>query len=335
MDQAFRPAWWLANPHLSTMWGKFFRTPPPIDLEMERWDTPDGDFVDLARAGATPDAPTFLLLHGLEGSTESHYTAGTLLAAKRQGWQANLLLFRSCSGEPNRAPRSYHSGETSDLQLVVARLLEERPGSSLVIAGVSLGANVLLKWLGEQGPAISPRVAAAIAVSTPFDLARSCLRIDSGFSRVYAWNFLKSLRAKAFDKIRRHPGIADPDRVRAARSLWSFDDAFTSVVHGFVDAADYYRQSSSIHYLESVRVPTLLLSAKDDPFHPPQVLNDVRVIASRNPALHLEFTDRGGHVGFVEGRVPGRASYYVERRIVQFGTSRLADAMVHSRDALA
>lgn len=321
--EPFRPAWWLPGPHLTTVWGKFFRRPAAIDARVERWDTPDGDVLDVIRAPAPDASPTFLLLHGLEGSVRSHYVTGTLRAATEGGWQANLLLFRTCNGELNRAPRSYHSGETGDLDFVVRRLAEDRPGAPLVLAGVSLGGNVLLKWLGEQGEALQGRVAAAIAVSTPYDLARSSAHIDRGFTRVYARNFLRTLRAKALDKIRQRPGLADPVRVAAADTLWSFDDAFTSVVHGFTDAADYYFRSSSLRYLRRIRVPTLLLSARDDPFHPPDVLDDVRRIAEGNTDLHLEFTQRGGHVGFVEGRHPARASYYLERRIVDFGTAQL------------
>lgn len=320
----FLPAWWLPGPHLTTVWGKFFRRPPTIDARVERWDTPDGDVLDVIRAPAPDRSPVFLLLHGLEGSIRAHYATGTLRAAREGGWQANLLLFRTCNGELNRTPRSYHSGETTDLDFVVRRLAEERPGAPLVLAGISLGGNVLLKWLGEHGEALQGRVAAAIAVSAPYDLARSSAHIDRGFTRLYARNFLRTLRAKALDKIAQHPGIADPVRVAAADTLWSFDDAFTSVVHGFIDAADYYFRSSSICYLHRIRVPTLLLSARDDPFHPPEVLDDVRRIAEGNAALHVEFPPRGGHVGFVEGRSPAHASYYVERRIIDFGTAQLA-----------
>ncbi|MCC6928304.1 MAG: hydrolase [Gemmatimonadaceae bacterium] len=330
---AYQPAWWLSNPHVSTMWGKFFRSPPALDASVERLCTPDGDILDVVRtkapAQAPEEAPTFLLLHGLEGTLRSHYAAGMLREAQRHGWQANLLLFRSCNGEPNRAARSYHSGETTDLQFTVERLLEERPRAPLVLAGVSLGGNVLLKWLGERGDSLSPHVAAAVAVSTPFDLARSCAHIDSGFARLYAWNFLRTLKAKALEKIRQHPGIADPARVAAANSLWAFDDAFTSVVHGFVDAADYYYQSSSIRYLHAIRVPTLLLSARDDPFHPPEVLHDVEDIARHNPSLHLEFPARGGHVGFVEGLHPARTTYYMERRITHFANTQLGGSLHH------
>lgn len=308
------------------MWGKFFRSPPSVETRVERWNTPDGDLLDIVRTAGTPpdaNAPIFLLLHGLEGSVRSHYTAGTLAAAQQQGWQSNLLLFRTCNGELNLAPRSYHSGDTIDLDHVVDRLLTERPGAPLIVAGVSLGANVLLKWLGEQGEAAPARVTAAIAVSAPFDLALSSAHLDHGFSRLYAWNFLSSLKAKALAKIAQYPGIADPQRVKAANSLWTFDDAFTAVVHGFVDAADYYYRSSSIRYLHDIRVPTLLLSARDDPFHPPQVLDEVARLASANPHLHLEVTRRGGHVGFVEGATPTRAKYYMERRIIDFGSAQL------------
>jgi uncharacterized protein len=324
VSQSYRPARWLSNPHLVTMWGKFFRPARIVPARTERWDTPDDDFVDVVRTdGASDESPTFLLLHGLEGSARSHYATGTLLAAAARGWQANLLLFRSCGEEMNRAARSYHSGETTDLNFAVRRLLRERPSAPLVLGGVSLGGNVLLKWLGEQGSAIDPRVRAATAVSVPFDLARSCAHMERGFTRVYGWNFVKTLKRKAMEKLERHPGIADPARILAARTLWEFDDAFTSVVHGFRDAADYYAQSSSLRFLSQIRVPTLLLSSRDDPFHPPAVLGDVARIAAGNPSLALEFTERGGHVGFLEGARPWRTANYAERRIVDFGANVL------------
>lgn len=344
-DLPFQPAWWLRNPHLATVWGKFFRTLPVVESRTERWDTPDGDHVDLVRTPGEASAPTFLLLHGLEGSARSHYVAGMLHSARAAGWQANLLLFRTCNGALNRARRTYHSGETTDVAYVVERLADERPEAPIVLAGVSLGANVMLKWLGElgrdapapsdataarsddsaaQAAAIRRRIAAAIAVSTPFDLARSCAHIDQGFSRVYARNFLRTLKRKALEKIAQYPDIADPARVMAADSLWAFDDAFTSVAHGFADAADYYYRSSCIRLLHRIGVPTLLLSARNDPFHPRDLLNDVARIAARNPSLHLEITEHGGHVGFVEGEQPRRARYYAERRVVAFASHQLA-----------
>ncbi|MGQ0647720.1 MAG: YheT family hydrolase [Gemmatimonadaceae bacterium] len=301
------------------MWGRVFRRRPDLPYRRERWDTPDDDFIDLLRLPVSSQkAPTFLLLHGLEGSTKSHYVGGMLQQAWQRGWQSNLLFFRSCGGEMNRQRRSYHSGETTDLDLVVRRLTVERPGAPLVLAGVSLGGNVLLKWLGELGVAAREVVAAATAVSVPFDLARSCRHIDRGSARFYSRRFLKTLRQKALTKVARHPGLADPHAIRSASTLWAFDDAFTSVVHGFADAADYYAQSSSMSYLPAIRVPTLLLSAWDDPFHPPEILDEVLDLARFNSYLHPEFVLRGGHVGFVEGATPWATSSYCERRAVEF-----------------
>lgn len=320
----YRPAPWLTNPHLQTVWGRVGRRGPGLPPHRrERWDTPDGDFVDLVRLEAkSSTAPTFLLLHGLESTVQSHFVSGVLRSACAAGWQANLLFFRTCSGEPNRLPRSYHSGETTDLDYVARRLDQERPDAPLVLAGVSLGGNVLLKWLGERGDDVAGRVAAAVAISVPYDLARSARHIDA-HGRFYARRFLKTLRRKAIEKVNRFPRIADIEAIERANSLWAFDDAFTSVVHGFRDAADYYDRSSSLPYLHRIRVPTLLLSARDDPFHPPEVLDDVEAVAAENPALMPEFVEVGGHVGFVEGTLPWRTRSYVDRRVVEFGVGRL------------
>lgn len=310
------------------MWGKFFRTPSALPSRVERWDTPDHDFIDIVRTEGDPAKPTLLLLHGLEGGMRSHYASGMLLEAHSRGWQANLLVFRTCGSEMNRARRSYHSGETSDLDFVAHRLLEQRPGAPLLLAGVSLGGNVLLKWLGESGISLQGRVAAAAAVSVPFDLARSCAHMERGFARLYGWNFLSTLKRKAFAKLAQFPDLADPQRVARAKTLWEFDDAFTAIVHGFRDAADYYACSSSIRFLDGIRVPTFLLSSRDDPFHPREVLEDVTRIARGNPALRLEFVDRGGHVGFLEGVHPWRPSWYAERRVLQFFESALTEHSV-------
>jgi predicted alpha/beta-fold hydrolase len=245
-----------------------------------------------------------------------------LAEAHRRGWGADLLIFRSCGGEINRAPRFYHSGETTDLDFVIERLVAEFPQSRLFLAGVSLGGNVLLKFLGEQGEDLPPGIHAAAAISVPFDLARSSIHIDRGFSRVYQASFLRSLRRKAALK-----QAAFPERVAVAdleqlRTLYAFDDAVTAPLHGFVDAKDYYTQSSAIRWLARIRLPTLLLSAVDDPFLPPEVLEDVRLVARANPHLHLEFVERGGHVGFIGGRLPWRPVYYAERRTLDFFTEQ-------------
>jgi predicted alpha/beta-fold hydrolase len=240
------------------------------------------------------------------------------LEASRRGWAADLLIFRGCGGELNRAPRFYHSGETGDLDVVARRLLSTDPDRPLLLAGVSLGGNVLLKWLGELGDSAPDRVAAAAAVSVPYDLARASRHIGRGFSRIYEHHFLQSLRRKALAKLAHYPALVSRAKLEAARTLYDFDDVVTAPVHGFASADDYYTRSSAIHFLPRIRVPTLLLSAFDDPFLPADVLESVRRIATENEFLAAEFPRRGGHVGFVSGANPLRPFYYAEWRVAEF-----------------
>jgi predicted alpha/beta-fold hydrolase len=306
------------------LWGKFLRQAPVQPTVIERLGTPDGDTVVLhhLESAAKAGAPVLLLLHGLEGSSRSHYVQGLLGQAAIRGWHAAAMVFRSCGGEMNRARRLYHSGETTDLALVVGHVAELYPESRILIAGASLGGNVLLKYLGEQGHSVSPRIAGAAAVSVPFDLARSSRFIDRGFSKVYQRHFLKSLRRKARAKLEQYPGIVLQERISGMRTMFDFDDAFTAPVHGFADANDYYARSSSKGWLNGIRVDTLLLSAVDDPFLPAQVLDDVREISRTNPHLTVEFTSHGGHVGFVTGASPFGPAYYLEQRVGDFLAAR-------------
>lgn len=320
-SSGFRPAWWLPGPHAQTLWGKLARRVPRVPLAVERWDTPDGDVLELHRLAAGPDVdspPHVLVLHGLEGTVRSHYARGLLAEAQRRGWSADLLLWRSCGSEPNRTRRFYHSGETGDLALVVDRLLAETPGRRLGIAGVSLGGNVLLKYLGERGTDVPPEVVAAVAVSVPLDLAAGADRVGRGFSRVYQRYFISSLRHKALEKQRRFPDIGDPERIARVCTLREFDDLVTAPVHGFASAEDYYSRSSSIAFLAGIRVPTLLLNAMDDPFLTPGVLERTRIATAANPALTVELPAGGGHAGFVGGANPLRPEYYLERRVAEF-----------------
>jgi uncharacterized protein len=302
------------------------RRRPSLPTRMERWDTDDGDFLDLHRLDAPAGAPRLLILHGLEGTVRSHYAGGLLHEAQRRGWAADLLIFRSCGNEPNRALRFYHSGETTDLDVVVRRLIASDPLAPLLLVGVSLGGNVLLKWLGEQGERIPAQLRGAAAISVPFDLARGSRFLNSGFSRFYQAHFLRSLRKKAIGKSEQYPGDIRPEIVHSARTLYQFDDLITAPVHGFRDADDYYAKSSSLHFLARIRTATLLLSARDDPFLPHVVLDEVRDIARRNPWLHLEFVERGGHVGFIAGTVPWRPFYYAEWRATEFLNETLPSA---------
>ena len=325
-EYTYRPAWWVAGAHAQTMWGRFFRKRNLFGARVERWDTPDGDFVDVHRLDGDEAEPRLFILHGLEGTIRSHYVTGFFAEAKRRGWSADLLIFRGCGDEPNRLPRFYHSGDTGDLAFALNRVLNEYPRSSVGLAGVSLGGNVLLKFLGERGDGLSPRVRAAAAISVPFDLEKGARKISTGFSRIYDRHFLRTLREKARTKLAVYPGLFDAGRLERARSIFEFDDAVTAPVHGFADAHDYYARSSSLPWLEKIRRPTFLLSAMDDPFLPSAVLDDVRAAARVNPALSLEFTDQGGHVGFVGGRWPWSASYYAEWRACEFLAQSLLEA---------
>jgi len=289
-----------------------------IHDRVEAWTTPDGDRLSLARLGKPSSAvPHLLILHGLEGSTRSTYAQGLLAQAQQRGWSADLLLFRSCDGQPNMARRLYHSGETTDLDFVVRRLVSQSPGISLRIVGVSLGGNVLMKWLGEQGELLSSNVLRAAGVSTPFDLAAGSKNLECFLGQQYVNHFMASLKAKTLAKRSAFPDLCDWAKLETARTFWEFDDWVTGPVHGFADALDYYTRSSSINYLEKTRCPTLLLNAEDDPFLPAVVLERVRKISRNNKFLHVEFTKRGGHVGWIEG-MPWAPRYFMEERVMQW-----------------
>jgi predicted alpha/beta-fold hydrolase len=324
----YTPAWWVPGAHLQTLWGKLVRRPPDVPTRAECWTTPDDDEIELQRLDAPRDAgshtPRLLVLHGLEGTIRSHYLRGLLNLARQHGWAADVLIFRGCGGKMNRAPRLYHSGDTSDLDCVVRRLVAENPTQPLVAAGFSLGGNVLLKWLGEQGEGVPAQFRAAAAVSVPFDLERGSRHLERPFSRIYARHFLRTLRQKALAKLAQHPGLFDELSLRQTATLFEFDDAVTAPMHGFTGAHDYYSRSSSKQFLSNVTRPTLLLSSFDDPFLPREVLDNVAMMAEENHFLSVEFHHHGGHVGFVGGRVPWQPEYYAEERVIRFLGAQLA-----------
>lgn len=328
-EYTYTPAWWVPGPHLQTLWGKLVRRPPIVTTRAERWTTPDDDEIEIRRldppTGAPRDVPRLLILHGLEGTIRSHYLCGLLDQARRRGWTADVLIFRGCNGELPRAARFYHSGETTDLDLVVRRLVREHPAQPLLAIGISLGGNVLLKWLGEQGDAAPSQLKAAAAVSVPFDLERGSRRIERGFSRIYTYHFLRTLRRKALAKLALQSDLFDDVPLRRAKTMMDFDEAVTAPVHGFASAQDYYSRSSSKHFLSGIRRPTLLLSAYDDPFLPREVLDDVSMVARDNHLLTVEFHEHGGHVGFVSGRVPWSPRYYAEERVSAFLDEHVED----------
>ena len=308
-----RPAWWLPGPHLPTIYGKMMRRVAPVPTTRERFELPDGDLLSVERMRGRPDAPRLVLFHGLEGSTRSMYTRGLLHLARQRGWWGDLVLWRTCDGEPvNSVPRAYHSGASDDADAVIRRIVAADPGRPTMLLGVSLGGNVLLKWLGEQGSAVPSEVKAAVAVSVPFDLARCSRQIEQGFAAVYGRFFMKGLKAKTFAKLERFPGLVDPAALERVRTIWEFDDVVTAPIHGFASAEDYYRRASSLQFLDRVRVPSLLFNAADDPFLPRPILDEVRAVAAQNPYLQCHFPEHGGHVGFIAGAHPWKARYWME-----------------------
>jgi hypothetical protein len=307
---------------VQTVWGPFTRR-DDAPSRRERIVTPDGDFVDLdwLDAPVAAGAPLLLVLHGLEGSCHSHYVRGLLRLARAMGWAAVALNFRSCSGEPNRLPRFYHSGDTEDLDLIVRRLVERDPPVRIGAVGVSLGGNVLLKWLGEHGDAVPTQLAAAVAISTPYDLERCTRVLDRGLTKLtYTASFMRSFKQKVRDKARVFPDFVDVAAVMRARTFATYDRVVTAPLHGFADERDYWRRASCRPYLARVRRPTLLISAMDDPFVPPDALPEASELS---PSIVAEFTAYGGHVGFWDGP-PWRPRPWAEHRAIEFLSSVIA-----------
>ena len=324
--EPFRAAWWLPGAHAQTIAGRLLRPLDLMPLERERIETPDGDFLDLdlAPEPATPaaGAPLALLLHGLEGSARRGYAYLTYRELARVGVRAVGLNFRSCSGELNRLPRFYHSGDTDDLRHVVQVIRARFPDRPIGAVGFSLGGNALLKYLGEEAEA-SP-IRAAVAVSVPYDLdAGERVLQEDPLSRVYVRHFVRSLQAKAAAKEAAIRDRCDYDAILRARSFREFDHAATAPLHGFASAEDYYARSSSRGFLLSIRVPTLLVHALDDPFLPPESLPVEAVRDS--PWLEAAWTGRGGHVGFIGG-TPRRPDFWAERQAARYLAQRLAAA---------
>lgn len=311
-DAPFRPAWWLPGGHLQTLFPTLFRKRRPPPLQRERLELDDGDFLDLDWTREQP-GPLVLLLHGLEGSLHSHYASGLLAALTASGLQSVQMYFRGCSGEPNRLPRSYHSGETGDLQTVLDHIARRYPQRDIYVAGVSLGGNVLLKWLGENPS--QNRVQRAIAISVPFDLANAAARLERGASRIYQAYLLRKLRRSLHNKAQRIEMPVDTSHLSRLTSFRRFDDDITAPLHGFNGVADYYRKSSSRDFVSGIVTPTLIIHALDDPFMDPDAVprND-----QLGPGVTLELYRNGGHVGFVSGYLPFRPRYWLDQRVTRW-----------------
>jgi predicted alpha/beta-fold hydrolase len=319
---SFRTPRWLPGRHAQTVFAALVRLPIRLPLVRERWELPDGDFLDVDRMKApTPDAPVVVVCHGLEGSSRAGYVRGLMRELSRRGLGAVAVNFRGCSGELNRLPRFYHSGETGDLAFVVDKLRGERPGRALGLAGFSLGGNVVTKYLGERGDDVVSEVRAGAVVSVPFDLSQCCRALDGPglMAWVYRERFLKRLRAKVAAKALLVPGV-DVAAADGARNLRDFDDRVTAPLHGFVGAEDYYTRCSSGPLLPAVRRPLYILAADDDPFIPSAAIP--RAAAAANPHVTLDVFDGGGHVAFVHGP-PWAPVRFAERRVATFLAEQL------------
>jgi predicted alpha/beta-fold hydrolase len=300
---------WLPGGHLQTIYPSL-RPPPPLPMVRERWSTPDGDFIDVDFAGDPHAARLVVLFHGLEGGSDSHYARSIGAHASEAGLRVAMPHWRGCSGEMNRKPRAYHSGDSEEVDWIVKKLLH--CARELFAVGVSLGGNALLKWLGERGEAASALVRRAAAVSAPIDVAAAGRALDAGVNRLlYTRMFLSTLKPKSLRKLEAFPGLFDAARVRAAATFREFDDMVTAPLHGFRDVDHYWTAASSGPWLGGIRVPTLLLNARNDPFLPEQALLAATRQASQSTVL--EFPRTGGHVGFPTGRFPGRHDWLAKR----------------------
>ncbi|MEP6998661.1 MAG: alpha/beta fold hydrolase [Betaproteobacteria bacterium] len=316
MSGAYLAPRWLAGAHAQTIYPAL-RAQPPLALRRERVDTPDGDFVDFDWQdpdGATPETATVVLFHGLEGNSASHYARALMRRLQAMGWRGVIPHFRGCSGEPNRRPRAYHSGDYAEIGWMLATVRGCLPAAPLYAVGVSLGGSALLNWLGrEEQRAVSTLVAAA-AVSAPIDLAAAGVAIGQGFNRIYARHFLSTLVPKALAMAHRFPGTLDAAAVRRATSMRAFDDVVTAPLHGFGGADDYWQRASSKPWLGGVAVPTLVLNAKNDPFIPASSLPGADQVSR---AVTLEQPAHGGHAGFAMPPFPGSLGW-LPSRLLQF-----------------
>ena len=311
---SYRPPKWLPGGHAQTLYPLLIK-PEPLPYRRQRCDTPDGDFIDLDWIDtADQSTPLVVLFHGLEGSSNSHYAIALMRALSAIGWGGVVVHFRGCSGEINRLPRAYHSGDSDEIDWVLRKIQQRFPDRPRYAVGVSLGGNALLKWLGERESGATGCIRAAAAISAPLDLTACGHHLGRGFNKIYTNHFLRTLKAGAAAKLQRYPGLFNERRMREARSLYEFDDAVTAPLHGFAGAGDYWLRASSKPWLKTIQIPTLVLNAQNDPFLPAQALP---TCDQASPAVKLDFLRQGGHVGFVTGNLPGRLDW-LPQRILHF-----------------
>jgi len=311
MKADFKPAWWLRSSHLQTLWPALFKKRHELDLVLETLELDDGDFLDLLWSKKTSNK-IVLVVHGLEGSIDSHYANGIMYQLEQAGYKPVFMYFRGCSGRINRLPRAYHSGETGDLSAVVEYVKKKEGLYPYAVVGYSLGGNVLLKWLGETGN--ENPVKKAIAVSVPFQLHDAAKRLEKGISKIYREHLLKSLRTTYVEKFSKIESPLNLD-VKQIRSFWDYDDKVTAPLHGFSGAQEYYDTCSSRQFIKDIRVATTIIHSKDDPFMFETTAPELKEL---NDKVQLFLTSKGGHVGFISGLTPFSAYSWSEKKIVEF-----------------
>ena len=303
--QQYRAPRWLVGGNAQTIWPALFSkrfTGEAPTYRRERWATPDADFIDVDWQGEDSNAPLLVLFHGLEGSSGSHYAQAFAHWARHNGWRFVVPHFRGCSGELNLAPRAYHSGDFEEIGWVLQRLRSVHTGTICAV-GVSLGGNALLRWAEEAGDSAAQTASVVCAVSSPIDLAAGGRAIGEGFNRqVYTRMFLRSMKPKAFAKLAQHPGLFSREKLLAVRDLYAFDDVFTAPLHGFKGTDDYWSRGSAKPHLPLIRIPALVLNARNDPFVPGSSLPSAHEVGRH---VTLWQPPHGGHVGFPGGSWPG------------------------------
>ena len=322
---AFRPAWWLKNKHLQTLFPVLFPRKVKIPLLREKFILPDGDFLFLDWSeNKFEEKPVLVFLHGLGGSSDSHYIQGMMQTSIEKGFRSVCLHFRTCAEDSDKTPlkKGYHAGETQDLNDFLENLFANtHPAIPIFMVGYSLGGNVLLKWLGENR--CHSRIGAAVAVSVPFDLAESANQLNTGFSRLYQWRLLRSLRKTVLGKIQGNGKFVKNNKMlQKLNTFWEFDDKVTAPMHGFLNVHDYYSQSSSKHYLSKIKTPTLIIQAADDPFFLKDAIPHPLTLPD---CVKLEILSHGGHVGFIEGKMPFSPRFYLERRVMHYFLNELSN----------
>jgi hypothetical protein len=313
----YRAPWWLPGGHAQTIIPARVLPAPTVIYRRERWDAPDGDFIDVdfvTPEPSNPNASLMVLFHGLEGDSRSHYARILMQGCRRRSWLGMVVHFRGCSGEPNRMPRAYHSGDSEEIDWILRRLALRWPRAQRFAVGISLGGNALAKWAGERGEQASGIVSACATVSAPFDLVAGGRSLDRGANVIYSRLFLQTMRKKAMSKAQQFPGLFDARKVVQSRSMYAFDDAFTAPLHGFRGVLDYWSRASAKPLLAAIAIPTLALNARNDPIVPADSLPDHGQVSRH---VRQDVPSEGGHVGFfAQGRHADR--WYLRERIFQF-----------------